>query len=218
MHADFQELLSLRDGAAVPDATERHVADCARCRVELARLNRIGHELRQLPQFSVPPLAWPAIREELGRLPHARQNWSWLTVYAAAVFSAVIALAFLWSIHLGGHMAADTVVAGSNVEPKDALGTLVTRSQELEEILQNLPQRPTVQHVATSAAIDELQTRIQVLDLQLAAAPKDVSERAQVDRLWSTRVQLLNSLVHVRYAEAVRDGNARTNLPFTGVI
>lgn len=218
MHADFQELLSLRDGAAVPADTERHVADCARCQVELARLKRIGTELRQLPPFSPPPLAWPAIREELGRLPLARQNWSWLTVYAAAVFGAVIALAFLWSIHLGGPAATDAVVAGSGVDPKDALGTLVTRSQELEEILQDLPRRPTVQHVATSAAIDELQTRIQVLDMQLAAAPKDESDRAQLDRLWSTRVQLLNSLVHVRYAEAVRDGNTRANLPFTGVI
>jgi hypothetical protein len=219
MHADFQELLSLRDGAPVHAGTQQHVAACAQCRLELERLKRIEDELRQLPQFSPPPLVWSAVREELGRLPLRRQNWSWLTVYAAAVCGAVIALVFLWSIHLGrGAAAIDAVAARGGEDRQDALGTLVTRSQELEAILQGLPARPTVQHVATSAAIVELQSRIQVLDWQLAAVPKDEPDRAQVNLLWSARVQLLDSLVHVRYAEAVRDGSTRANLHPTGVI
>lgn len=219
MHADFKELLSLRDGEPIDASTEQHIVTCAQCRLELARLHGLKNGLRQMPQLSPPPLAWALIREELGRLPLRRQNWSWLTVYAASVLGAVIALAFLWSIHLGhGHAAVDSVGVASIANHNDALDPLLTRSQELEQILQGLPQRPTVQRAATSVAIDELQTRIQVVDLQLAEEAKGQPDRAQLNRLWNARVQLLNSLVYLRYAEAVRDGNASVDLPFRGVI
>jgi hypothetical protein len=62
-----------------------------------------------------------------------------------------------------------------------------------------------VERAATSAAIDELQTRIQMLDQQLSAAANDDGYRTQ--RLWSARVQLMNSLVYVRYAEAARNSD-----------
>jgi hypothetical protein len=219
MHPNFEELLSLRDGGLTDAATLQHVASCTQCKLELVRLKQLQSRLHQLPQFSPPPLVWTVIREELGRLPAGRLNLSWLTVYAASVVGAVVALALLWSIHPGSaHLKIDSIVASSVEDRKDALGSLVTRSQQLEGILQGLPQRPTVQRAATSVAIDELQTRIQVVDLQLAAIVKDEPDRAQIKRLWNARVQLLNSLVYMRYAEAARDGNTAANLPLSGVI
>jgi RNA polymerase sigma factor (sigma-70 family) len=65
---------------------------------------------------------------------------------------------------------------------------------------------------------DELQTRIQLLDLQLSTVATSDSDQDRAQRLWSTRVQLLSSLVSVRYAEAVRDGEASVNPLASAVI
>jgi hypothetical protein len=69
-----------------------------------------------------------------------------------------------------------------------------------------------VERAGTSAAIDELQTRIQALDLELFALQQNALQQNDIDpdqaqRLWSERVQLLTSLVGVRYAEASRNAD-----------
>jgi hypothetical protein len=88
----------------------------------------------------------------------------------------------------------------------EPVGALVARSQELEAVLNGLP-RPRVERAATSAAIDELQARIEVLDLQLSNADESGLSGPQAQQLWSRRVQLLDSLVSVRYAEQAARGN-----------
>jgi hypothetical protein len=126
-------------------------------------------------------------------------------------------LALLWSTHRDrGGLAADNTI--ETIDEEDMIGSLVTRSQQLENILQRLPRRPTVERAATSATIDELQARIQVLDLQLSTVVKSDPDRDRAQRLWNTRVTLLNSLVSVRYAEAVSDGYRSVNPPDSGVI
>ena len=64
---------------------------------------------------------------------------------------------------------------------------------------------------ATSATIDALQARIQLLDSALSAADAGPSARPDAQRMWSQRVQLMNSLVGMRYAEAVRVGYQTTS-------
>jgi hypothetical protein len=173
---------------------------------ELARLSRLEHELRQLPSFEPPEHAWPLIRERLERLPRHRRGVPRVFVPAAVAAGLVAALTSLWLIHLDrGH-------AG----PDDDIQSLVSRSQRLEAVLNTLPPRPTVERAATSAAIDELQTRIQMLDQQLSAAANDDGYRTQ--RLWSARVQLMNSLVYVRYAEAARNGDRSDHSSTIGAI
>jgi hypothetical protein len=163
---------------------------------ELARLNRLKHELRQLPSFEPPEHAWPLIRERLERLPRRRRGVPRVFMPAAVAAGLVATLTLLWLMHLDrGHAGPDD----------DTIQSLVSRSQRLEAVLNTLPPRPTVERAATSAAIDELQTRIQMLDQQLSAAANDDRHRTQ--RLWSARVQLMNSLVYVRYAEAARNGD-----------
>jgi len=207
MHADFQELLSLRDGAPLATEVAQHVARCTQCTQELARLSRLAHDLNQLPQFEPPLHTWQDIQSTAGQLSGrgARTGWIFLST-AAAGACAFIVLVMLWSAH--GPIAAG----------KDSIGQLVTRSQQLEAVLRSLPQRPAVERAATSATIDELQTRIQMLDLQLSSVMKNDSDREQAQRLWSTRVELLDSLVYVRYAEAARNGYQSVNTIDTGVI
>ena len=162
---------------------------------ELARLKKLKHELRQLPSFEPPEHAWPLLRERLERLPRRRGGAPWIFVPAAVAAGLVATLTLLWLMHMNrGHPG-----------PDDAIRSLVSRSQRLEAVLNTLPPRPPVERAATSAAIDELQTRIQMLDQQLSAAATD--DRYRTQRLWSARVQLMNSLVYVRYAEAARNGD-----------
>ncbi len=64
-------------------------------------------------------------------------------------------------------------------------------------LLRRLVLRPAV-------AIDALQSRIQLLDVELSSADGNGGNGTQTRQLWGERVQLLNSLVGMRYAEAVR--------------
>jgi hypothetical protein len=57
-----------------------------------------------------------------------------------------------------------------------------------------------------------------MLDLQLSSVIKNDADREQAQRLWSARVELLDSLVYVRYAEAARNGYESVNTIDTGVI
>jgi predicted nucleic acid-binding protein len=199
MHAKFEELLSIRDSTPVAAATTEHFSGCCHCQRVLERLHSLKNELGDLPQYAPPPRVWLGILEDLERPEVNRPNRGWLMATATALSTAVVALAIIAPLHVrDSHQPADG--------DEQTLGTLVTRSQRLEEILQNLPRRPTVQRAATSAAIEDLQSRIQVLDLQLTEVADAADDRARINQLWSARVQLLNSLVYVRYAESFREG------------
>ena len=78
---------------------------------------------------------------------------------------------------------------------------LVAQSQQLEGLLQKLPERPRIERVSTAATIDTIEQRIQWLDFQLSDAPAADLNEEQTRRLWRERVELMDSLVKVRYAE-----------------
>jgi hypothetical protein len=78
---------------------------------------------------------------------------------------------------------------------------LVAQSQHLEDLLQRLPERPRIERVSTAAMIDTIEDRIQWLDFQLSDAPDSGLNENQTRRLWRERVELMDSLVKVRYAE-----------------
>jgi hypothetical protein len=203
MHADFQELLAVRDGVPVDPAVEEHIARCSQCSFELTRLARIKLDLRKLPAFEPPPGAWRTVRARLEGAPRARpMRRTFLTLATAS--GALAALALAWFVHLEHGAATAPRV---DLRETEAIGTLITRSQRLEAILHTLPPRPNVERAGTSAAIDELQTRIQLVDSQLSDPIKSGLDRSQAQRLWSARVELLDSLVHVRYAEAASAGD-----------
>jgi hypothetical protein len=219
MHANYQELLSLRDGTPVGAEISQHVSDCERCHQHLAALEHITRGLRKLPQLAPSPQTWGLIREELHLQRGLRASSRWPFAAAASVLAAGVALLAIWAAHQ--HWTVSTTSAltsASAAMGRDSIGPLVARSQELEQILRNLPQRPTVERAATAATIDELQTRIQELDYQLSNAMPSERERDQDQRLWSARVHLLSSLVYLRYAEAAQNGYRPARPSNSGVI
>jgi anti-sigma factor RsiW len=219
MHANVQELLAYRDEEPLDAAVRRHVAGCTECSAEVARLRELKADLRRLASFVVPSRPWNTVRERLEQ-PAPRPSRYWPALSAGGVMAACL-LAFLWTAHRsslplpapGGELV-DRVSPAHDV----AIEPLVAHSQRLEAILRALPPRPAAEKAVTSATIDELQTRIQLLDLQLSGIAASGADPERMRPLWNARVQLLNSLVYVRYAESAGEGS-RSSYPIElGVI
>jgi hypothetical protein len=207
MHATFQDLLTLRDGMPVDAEFKQHVSQCADCNRELTQLVALKEGLRQLPACEPPARAWNAIHAEVNRQSPRRPSRAPFAAFAATVLIAVLVLPLMHRT-LGSHSSNPVVSAtqAPATASQDSVGVLVKRSQRLEAVLQVLPPRPQVERAGTSATIDELQNRIQFLDLQLSANSAGELQRDDAQRLWGARVELMNSLVKVRYAQAA--GNA----------
>lgn len=208
MHAcnavTLDQLLSVRDGGLLDAAAARHIAACDACARELARLRATQAALKSLPQMAAPAYDAAALR---ARLRAARLY----RVAGTAAAAGIAALALLLAVTLGGNRDRATLAANpaaresalpAPIEPE--LHSLVIRSQELESYLQRLPRRPHVERASTSIVIDSLQDSIQWVDYQLSLAGDVGMTDRQAARLWQDRVQLMDSLVKVRYAEAQR--------------
>jgi hypothetical protein len=192
MHADFAQLLAVRDGTPIDPGVEEHIVKCSKCSFELTHLARVKYDLRQLPGFEPPLRTWLAVREQLEGTPRRRAPTR-----------------PLWAFAFFDHGAVPTrpgLAQQSVTRESDTVKTLIGRSQRLEAILHTLPPRPNVERAGTSATIDDLQASIQRVDAQLSDPVRSTLDRDRTERLWSARVELLNSLVHVRYAEAAIAG------------
>ncbi|MBB6096564.1 hypothetical protein HNQ60_005486 [Povalibacter uvarum] len=204
MHADIQQLLSLRDGEPVDADVMRHVENCTVCGGELARLVRMQSRLQALPPIDPPAMAWERIdirvREASSPQPR-RVPWA----IAAAVAVTVVSGLLVREVDTVSETAPVAIVSTQEQSPPVAtaipLEALVAQSQELDELLLYLPQRPAVERVSMAATIDTIEQRVQWLDQQLSYASDTGLNEEQAYQLWRERVDLMDSLVKVRYAE-----------------
>jgi hypothetical protein len=200
MHAGIDDLLKLRDGESAPAALA-HVRDCAHCQSELARLEALTVELRELPSSAVPPQRWSAIKAELSGgaeppVPSRRPGW-----FLPAASAALVLVAVLFTL---SSRRPDSLPepAMSTVPVPDARQALVAESQRLESLLASLPNEPRLTRAQTALTVADLEDRIQWVDYRLNLASEAGLADEPAERLWRARVDLLNSLVAVRYAEA----------------
>jgi len=213
MHASFDNLLSLRDGQPVDAAMAAHVEHCQRCSAELRKLREMQARLQSLPSLEAPSsfaeiqraMAQPAAQPR--RLGSAR----------LVVALAFVTLTSIFFVALRDETAPPKVVGEREAQPVQAqepstnvptevieqarVPELMAQSQHLEDLLQRLPGRPRIERVSTAAMIDTIEDRIQWLDFQLSDAPGSGLNEEQTRRLWRERVELMDSLVKVRYAE-----------------
>jgi len=207
MHASIDHLLSLRDGQPVDAATAAHVEQCQRCSAELRKLREMQLKLQSLPPLDAPS-SFTEIRRAMAR-PVAQPRRLVSPRLIATV--AFVALTTIFFVALRDETASrmaehDTRPAHPHEQPTDVVEQarvpeLVAQSQRLEDLLQRLPERPRVERVSTAAMIDTIEDRIQWLDFQLSDAPDSGLSEEQTQRLWRERVELMDSLVKVRYAE-----------------
>jgi hypothetical protein len=87
------------------------------------------------------------------------------------------------------------------VPAESARQHLLAESQRLESLLASLPAEPRVTRAHTALTVADLEDRIQWVDYRLNFANEAGLRGDQADLLWRERVDLLNSLVAVRYAQ-----------------
>jgi hypothetical protein len=216
MRPSTVDLLRIRDGEPV-DAEVRATVDSDRAlREELAGLAATQRALQSLPELAPPGGMYERIRGEIAaqQMPSVRSAWQW-PLRGAIV--AGVAVAAVW---LAGRvpeapiedvLAPATIVAEESQQPRVAplLGTptyasLVEESARLERALDEIQYRPRVVRASTVATIDGLEERIAWIDEQLMFAPALGLRRTDRQVLYRQRVELMNALVQIRYAEARR--------------
>jgi hypothetical protein len=203
MHARLDELLSLRDGAPVDARVRAHVDACPQCATALAHSTRLQAELRELPP--VPDAArdgWAGVQSRLAAARRRERRVARLAPLAAAASVAALGVFAALRWLAPGHVAEPppgSVVAASEVASIDELRV---RSQALEALLAAMPDRPRVERADTSVPIDSLEAQVQWLDHQLSLAGTEGLPPDAQQRLWRDRVEVMNSLVQLRYVEA----------------
>jgi hypothetical protein len=198
MHARLDQLLSLRDGEPVDGQVAAHVAACAECTAALAGVSTLRDRLRALPPAAADGgRGWTAMQARLAaRERGLRRRATAASLAAAASVATLAVVAALRFPETPPTPAATAPVSTSVAE-------LQARSQALEAMLAALPERPAVAREATAVPIDTLESEVQWLDHQLSAAA-DAMPARQAEQLWRDRVEVMNSLVQLRYVEAQR--------------
>jgi hypothetical protein len=198
-------LLSLRDGQPVDAATVAHVDQCARCLAELRKLRETQVKLQSLPQLDAPS-SFQEIQRAMARPANAPRRIVSARLVAALAFVTLTAIFFValrdgTRTPVAEHKPVEQQTPAIDIIETARVPELVARSQQLEDLLQKLPDRPRIERVSTAAMIDTIEDRIQWLDFQLSDARDSGLNEEQTRRLWRERVELMDSLVKVRYAE-----------------
>lgn len=145
-------------------------------------------KLRELPQLPAPPGVWERVLEAERARRTARRFWR-----RTAALAATLAVA-------AAGVAAYLMNARSAQEAAQ-YQALVAESARLERVLAELPARPLMVG-STASAIAGLEDRIAIVDAQLSYAAAQKVETPYRQALWGERVELMNALVYVRFAEA----------------
>jgi flavin reductase (DIM6/NTAB) family NADH-FMN oxidoreductase RutF len=131
---------------------------------------------------------------------------------AAAVATAAVVYVTTSGPSRHPEVAPATFVASGEPSAARAIATpasyvaLVEQSGRLDQLLAELPAQRPLMTGATASTIAGLEDRIAFLDEQLAFSAAGKLPAPQRAALWSDRVELMNALVSVRYAEAQMNG------------
>jgi hypothetical protein len=207
MHPDLADLLSLRDGPDTQGPVAQHVAACAVCRAQVERLERLRSSMRAAPDIAGED-RWPEIAA-LVTGPRTARPWPQPTWRLAGTVAAIMAIAVALTLFDGS--TRQVAVTGASVDSnaaaaadpdKDSVATLMRESKRLEALLDSIPEESRVARAATVMTAAGLEDRIAWIDVAIGAGEASNRDAAAVAPLWQQRVDLLNSLVAVRYAQA----------------
>lgn len=159
-------------------------------------------KLRELPELTPPPGVWERVLETQRARAAARRFRRRAAAAAAAVVAAGV---FGYFVNAALEEPAPTLVAavsGMDASPEvPSYASLVAESARLERLLTELPPQRPLLVGSTGGAIVGLEDRIAFVDTQLSyAAAQDLAPLYR-EALWSERVELMNALVVVRYAQ-----------------
>jgi hypothetical protein len=221
MHPSTEDLLSVRDGEPLDARTSEAIADSATHANEVERLRRMRAALRELPELHPPAGAWKAIAA-VERETRLRRGVTMRRIAGAGIAAAVAlaAIVYLGSSERGPELTATTTPPSSEAAggagPEHPVLTgrvvpasysaLVAESARLDRALGQLRYQRPLMSGATASTIAGLEDRIAFIDEQLTYGSARELPQPERTALWGERVELMNALVHVRYAQAQPTG------------
>ena len=159
--------------------------------------------VRDLPELGPPPGVWERVLEGAGARAAARR-FRHRCVAAAAVFvvAAAVPLTYVATLE-----APPPVLVRIALEPnrvpwdETSYAPLVAESARLEKLLADMPAPRPIVAGSTAGTIVGLEDRIAYVDAQLSyAAARNLAPKYR-KALWGERVELMNTLVYVRFAQ-----------------
>jgi hypothetical protein len=162
-------------------------------------------KLRELPELAPPPGLWERVLEAHAARIAARRFRRRSLAAAAAIALAVGATLYVTT---RSDAPLSPTVAGNALPQSEAAGgeaasyaPLVAESARLERLLAELPAPRPVMVGSTAGTIVGLEDRIAFVDAQLSyAAAQDLAPTYR-EALWGERVELMNALLYVRFAQ-----------------
>ncbi|HEY3517223.1 MAG TPA: hypothetical protein VGL98_09280 [Gammaproteobacteria bacterium] len=160
-------------------------------------------KLGELPGLAPPPGVWERVLEGVGARAAARRLRRRVAV-AAALIVAAAAVPLAYVLTRPAPPPALTLVrlAPDRVRwDETSYAPLMFESARLERVLAEMPAPPPLVVGATAGTIVGLEDRIAYVDAQLSyAAARDLAPPYR-KALWGERVELMNALVQVRFAQ-----------------
>jgi hypothetical protein len=211
MRPSTENLLAVRDCEPV-DASAKAVIESSPVHTrEVERLRRMQNALCALPALDPPADVLARVLE--AKDVHDVGRTRWLRFAAGAGVAAAVATAAIVYVATSSRPQpeiAPPALVTSGGTPVVAAPmpyvSLVERSAQLDELLAALPAQRPLMTGATASTIAGLEDRIAFVDEQIAFSAAGKVPVPQRAALWSDRVELMNALVSVRYAEAQLHG------------
>ncbi len=196
-HLAIDQLVALREPGLEPGlaAARAHLDTCTLCQAEAARLDQRSARLKALPSLRPARDQWPMLQRKLAAERRRRRiRWSAVAGLAAAASIALV------------------VTVRSRAQHQDhaqlAIDSIMTRSSQLEQLIQSYNPDHRVTDGLTAGVAGQLEDRIAQVDQQLQLAQLQENRRSEAEmlRLWRQRVGLLNALVDVHLTRASQVG------------
>jgi len=232
MHPSTEDLLSVRDGEPLDAVTSNVIAEDATLEREIDGMRQVRDALRELPELSPADDMWQRIvaveRETRPRSSYRRLAAG--AGIAATVAALAIFVISSPSRPTGGILppaippgdrtttttpadSPSNVVGGETPFDPDrplfygqvvpvSYPELVQESARLDRALRRLPYQRPMMSAETATTIAGLEDRIALIDEQITYSNARGVPQPQRVALWGERVDLMNALVHVRYAQA----------------
>lgn len=196
-HLSLEQLLELREPGMEPGVAgaRSHLAGCALCQEELRRLDQRVARLKALPTLRPARDQWQPVAARSAE----RRRVGRLRVAGLATLATAAAMTLVVVQRRGESDRVTTAVA---------LDDVMTRSHQLERVLEAYNPEARVTDGATARLAGDLEDRIAVLDRRLEVTQMmNARERdAALLRLWQERVGLLDALVDVHLTRASNVG------------
>jgi hypothetical protein len=163
-----------------------------------ADMNDWSGRLGALEDFEAPDEVWHAViaaRDER----EARRSGRWPAMLAAGVLAAATGLGF-WLQSTQRTLATANDVEKAGIVPVAA--AVRAENDRLEWVLATLPERHAMRG-STAFTVAELEDRLAMLDDRLSRVTLEPNAPERAEKLWQERVDVMHSLVRVRFADAI---------------